>query len=106
MQYWNYLDRSEDDEQAEETALGEVQSDFDGASSGQLRETNPNQQFFDFGETLNPRFDQLDEMSGFEEANADPSENPAVPEESEGPDDGRRSENDLGGRNPLDREGQ
>lgn len=106
MQYWNYLDRSEDDEQAEETALGEVQSDFDGASDGQMRETNPAQQYFDFGETLSPRLDQLDEMSGFDEAVIEPPENQALPDEPDGPDDGRRAENDLGGRNPLDREGQ
>ena len=80
MQYWNYLDRSEEDEQAEETMLGEVQSDFDGASDGEMRSTNPNQQYFDFGETLNPRLDQLDAMSGFDERRVDPLSSPP-PEE-------------------------
>lgn len=67
MQYWDYLDRSEDDGEAEESTLDEVQSDFDGASDGQIRQTNPRQQAFDFYESLSPNYSNLDEMSGFQE---------------------------------------
>src|SRR4051794_6191910 len=129
MQYWNYLDQHEDDEREEDDALlGEVQSDFDGASDGTMRETNPAQQYFDFGEMLTPNIDDVDRLSGYQEPAAEAVKesmdaafgnyrkdrsqpNPDVfgekiDKEPPGPDDGRRAENDLGGRNPLDREGQ
>lgn len=62
MYDWNQLDRFEDDEPTEPREPGAPASD--GANPEQLR-PHPDQQYFDFGEMLSPRLDQLDEMSGF-----------------------------------------